>query len=142
MKKTIVRVLTPALLGSALLLPLALHAQPAKAAAEPDTIVQLEEFRVTTTVDTYSETTASAAGKVPLDMKDVPATLQVLNASFIGDKLASSLEDLYPYVVGMTRESPAAAGFTLRGYTNSATNTMINNLRGRRKRVNARVCRA
>ncbi len=126
MKKPIVHVLTSALFSSALLLPFVLRAQPA--AAEPDTIVKLEEFKVTTTVDTYSETTATAAGKVPLDMKDVPATLQVLNASFIGDKLAASLDDLYPYVVGMTRESPAAAGFTLRGYTNSATNTMINNL--------------
>ncbi len=97
-------------------------------ASDNSEIVKLEEFKVSTTVGTYAETTTSAASKIPLDMKDLAATLQVLNASFIGDKLATSLEDLYPYVVGMTRESPAGAGFTLRGYTNSATNTMINNL--------------
>ena len=132
MKILIVRVLSRALLGGALLLPLAsrLSAQssPEKKPAETDTIVKLEEFKVSTSVGTYAETSSTSAGKVPIDMKDVPATLQVLNASFISDKLAASLDDLYPYVVGMTRESPAAAGFTLRGYTNSATNTMINNL--------------
>ena len=100
----------------------------AAATTEPDTVVKLEEFKVSTSVGTYAESASTSAGKIPIDMKDVPATLQVLNASFIGDKLAASLDDLYPYVVGMTRESPAAAGFTLRGYTNSATNTMINNL--------------
>ena len=107
----------------ALLVPAALHAQAPK-----DEIVKLEEFRVSTTVGTYAETTTSAASKIPIEMKDLAATLQILNASFISDKLAASLDDLYPYVVGMTREGPAAAGFTLRGYTNGATNTTINNL--------------
>ncbi len=125
MKPTPVSVSFPARwLAISLLLPLPLlHAQP-----EKDDIVKLEEFKVTTTVGTYAETATSAASKMPIDLKDLAATIQVLNASFIGDKLAASLEDLYPYVVGMTRESPAGAGFTLRGYTNSATNTMINNL--------------
>ncbi len=132
MKILIVRVLTRALLGGALLLPFTTRtlAQTIseKKPDESETIVKLEEFKVSTSVGTYAETASTSAGKIPIEMKDVPATLQVLNASFIGDKLAASLDDLYPYVVGMTRESPAAAGFTLRGYTNSATNTMINNL--------------
>src|SRR5438552_1132667 len=38
------------------------------------------------------------------------------------------LEAFYPYVVGMTRESQAASGFTLRGFTNNATNTLLNNI--------------
>ena len=109
-----------------LLAPVALRAQAPK-----DEVVKLDAFKVNTTVGTYAETTTSAASKIPIEMKDLAATLQVLNASFIGDKLAASLDDLYPYVVGMTRESPAAAGFTLRGYTNAATNTMINNQIGR-----------
>ena len=100
-------------------------AQPATAAEE---VVKLDAFKVNTTVGTYSETTTSAASKIAIEMKDLAATIQVLNANFIGDKLAASLDDLYPYVVGMTREGPAAAGFTLRGYTNGATNTVINNL--------------
>ena len=89
---------------------------------------ELEEVVVTSTIDTYAERTTAIGSKTPVDMKEVPATIQVLNESFIADKLASSLEDLYPYVVGMTRESPAAAGFTLRGYTNNSTNVLINNL--------------
>ncbi len=90
--------------------------------------IALEEVIVTAKVDTYKASETSIGSKMPLDVMDVPATIQVLNDAFISDKLASSLDDLYPYVVGMTRESPAAAGFTLRGYTNGATNTMINNL--------------
>lgn len=138
MKSLIVRVTARALFGSALLFPLALRAAPETTpapAAKPaevvpvdSEIVTLEAFNVSTTVGTYAETTTAAASKVPLDLKDLAATLQVLNASFISDKLAASLDDLYPYIVGMTREGPAAAGFTLRGYTNGATNTTINNL--------------
>jgi iron complex outermembrane receptor protein len=107
---------------------LALSAFGAVYAAETSSQDALEEIVVTAKIDTYSERMTSVGSKTPADIKDVPATIQVLNASFIADKLATSLDDLYPYVVGMTRESPAAAGFTLRGYTNSATNTMINNL--------------
>ena len=128
-----VRVFTRALLTGTLLLPLALRAAPesnpdSAAGSDSEKIVKLDKFTVSTTIESYDETTTSAASKVPLDIKDLAATIQVLNASFIGDKLAASLDDLYPYVVGMTRESSAAAGFTLRGYTNSATNTVINNL--------------
>ena len=135
MKNQTVRVFSRALLTGALLLPFIVRAAPETEpekiptdSSEPDKIVKLEQFKVNATVETYTETTTSAASKIPIDIKDLPATIQVLNASFISDKLAASLDDLYPYVVGMTRESPAAAGFTLRGYTNSATNTMINNL--------------
>src|SRR6184192_2602381 len=106
-----VRVTTRALLVGACLIPLALLAQEESKESKED-IVKLEEFKVTTTVGTYNESTTSAASKMPIDVKDLAATIQVLNASFIGDKLAGSLDDLYPYVVGMTRESPAAAGFT------------------------------
>ena len=135
MKYQTASVFARALLTSALLLPFIVRAAPESEpekipteASDPDKIVKLEQFKVSATVETYAETTTSAASKIPIDIKDLPATIQVLNASFISDKLAASLDDLYPYVVGMTRESPAAAGFTLRGYTNSATNTMINNL--------------
>jgi iron complex outermembrane receptor protein len=88
----------------------------------------LEEVVVTAKVNSYQEREMSTGSKMPVDMMDLAATVQVLNDAFITDKLATSLEDLYPYVVGMTREGSAAAGFTLRGYSNSATNTMINNL--------------
>lgn len=132
MKIDPVRIVSRALLVGAWLLSLtprsSAQTAPEKKPAEPDTVVKLEDFTVSTSVGTYEETTTSTAGKVPLEFKDLASTVQVLNASFIGDKLATTLEDLYPFVVGMTRESPAGAGFTLRGYSNSQTNTMINNL--------------
>jgi iron complex outermembrane receptor protein len=104
---------------------------PENAAAETadsEHMVKLDTFRVSTAINSYKEDRNMSSSKMPIDTKDMAATLQVLNTSFISDKLATSLDDLYPYIVGMTREGPAAAGFTLRGYTNSATNTMINNL--------------
>jgi iron complex outermembrane receptor protein len=95
---------------------------------DPERVVRLEEFTVGTTLGSYAETTTSAGSKTPTEMKALAGTLQVLNAAFIEDKQAQSLEDLYPYIVGMTRESPAALGFTLRGFSNNLTNTLLNNI--------------
>ena len=111
-----------------LLVPLALVSSGLQAQETLPKDDTLQEVTVTAKIDTYTAHDTSIGSKFPVNVMDVPATVQVLNQSFIADKLAVSLEDLYPYVVGMTREGPAAAGFTLRGYTNSATNTLINNL--------------
>ena len=109
-----------------LLEPAPVRAKAANVAEER--VLNLDPLTVTTTVGTYKETTTTAGSKTPMNMRDVSGTIQVLNASFIADKQAQSLEDLYPYVVGMTRESQAAVGFTLRGFTNNATNTLLNNI--------------
>ncbi|SDR89225.1 TonB-dependent receptor [Opitutus sp. GAS368] len=101
---------------------------PKAAKIDEERVLHLDTFTVTTSVGTYREATTTAGSKTPMSTKDVAGTVQVLNASFIEDKQARSLEDLYPYVVGMTRESPAASGFTLRGFSNNFTNTMINNI--------------
>src|SRR5207302_4046322 len=37
-------------------------------AAEPDTVVKLEEFKVSTSVGTYAENASTSAGKIPIDM--------------------------------------------------------------------------
>lgn len=138
MNKPLNCLLVPALFCAASLIPVTLRAAPdspppakeanAVGTVEPEHVLQLDTYSVTTTISSYKEDRSLSSSKMPIDMKDLAATLQVLNTSFISDKLAASLDDLYPYIVGMTREGPAAAGFTLRGYTNSATNTMINNL--------------
>ena len=73
-------------------------------ATEAEPVLTLDTFQVTTAVDTYKADRSMSSTKMPIDMKDLAATLQVLNASFISDKVATSLEDLYPYVVGMQRE--------------------------------------
>ncbi len=95
---------------------------------EEERVLHLDTYTVTTTVGTYREATTTAGSKTPMNTQDVAGTVQVLNASFIEDKQARSLEDLYPYIVGMTRESTAASGFALRGFSNNFTDTMLNNV--------------
>src|SRR5258708_3916992 len=91
-------------------LPFALVAQENK-----DEIVKLGQFTVNTNLGSYAESSTFAT-KTPMKILDVPNTVQVLNASLIADLRAQSLDDLYPYVVGMTRSDTSAAGFTLRGF--------------------------
>lgn len=107
------------------LLPLSVLAQtPSPAPAEP--VVQLDTFTVNASIGTYAEVESSGGSKTPMQLKDLPKTVQVLNASFIKDLQAQSLDDLYPYVVGMTREASVAVGFTLRGFSNSIDDTLNN----------------
>ncbi len=90
--------------------------------------MKLDEFIVSTTLGSYAEAHSSAGSKTPMNLKDLASTIQILNAAFIDDLRAQKLEDLYPYVIGMTRESTAALGFTLRGFSNNLTNTMLSNI--------------
>ncbi len=110
----------------ALVLACALHAQTGT--PKPDEVVQLEAFQVTTTLGKYAEVNSSAGSKTPMDLKDLPSTVQVLNASFINDLKAQTLEDLYPYVIGMTREATQANGFTLRGFSSSNPDVSLQNM--------------
>jgi iron complex outermembrane receptor protein len=98
--------------------------------ARPDTdeVVNLDAFHVTTTLGKYQESSTSTATKSPAEIKDIPASIQVLNASFIADIRATSLEDLYPYVVGMNREGTTVTGFTMRGFSNSNPDITLNNV--------------
>ncbi|MFI5336009.1 MAG: TonB-dependent siderophore receptor [Opitutales bacterium] len=105
-----------------------MHAQTTEAPPAGDDVVKLDAFTVRTTIGTYAEEHSSAGSKTPMEIKDLSSTVQVLNASFIKDLRAQSLEDLYPYVVGMTREAATALGFTLRGFSNSVDDTTLNNL--------------
>src|SRR5882672_9256765 len=70
---------------------------PAATPTETEPVLQLDTFKVTTAIDTYKEDRNLSSSKMPIDMKDLAATLQVLNTSFINDKVATALEDLYPY---------------------------------------------
>ena len=103
---------------------------PASSTAHLDTdeIMNLEAFHVTTTLGKYQETATSTATKGAAEIKDIPSSIQVLNASFIADIRATSLEDLYPYVVGMNREGTTVTGFTMRGFTNSNPDITLNNV--------------
>ncbi|MDB6165308.1 MAG: ferrichrome-iron receptor, partial [Lacunisphaera sp.] len=98
-------------------------AQTAAASAD-DKVVVLETFQVSTTISTYAQQNSSTGSKVPVQQRDLPATVQVMNASFIGDLRAQTTEDIYPYVIGMSRESNQANTFTLRGMSESLGNSL------------------
>jgi iron complex outermembrane receptor protein len=93
-------------------------------AAPDEKVVILDTFQVSTTIGTYAQQNSSTGSKVPVEQRDLPATVQVLNASFIGDLRAQTTEDIYPYVVGMSRESNQANTFTLRGMSESLGNSL------------------
>ena len=95
---------------------------------ESDRVVQLEEFKVGIAIGSYAEAMSTAGSKTPMGLRDLSSTIQMLNASFISDTRARSLEDLYPYVIGMARESTAAVGFTLRGFSSNTSLTMFGNV--------------
>ncbi|HEY0864212.1 MAG TPA: TonB-dependent receptor [Lacunisphaera sp.] len=113
-----------------LLLPVAgLCAQEAAPANPPaGDVVQLETFTVTTAIGKYVESMTSAGSKLPMDMKELPNTVQVLNASFLNDTLAQNLDDVYGYVVGMTRVASGATDFNLRGFTSNGAGLNLHNM--------------
>jgi iron complex outermembrane receptor protein len=101
-----------------------LAAQSAPATDEPTgRVVRLDDYKVTATLGSYVETTSSALTKTPVPLRDTAQTVQVLNQSFLADLRANTLEDAYPYVVGMTRESNQNNTFTLRGMSMSPGNS-------------------
>ncbi len=104
------------------------RAPAAPAAGATDRVVKLEEFKVGIAIGSYAEVMSTAGNKTPMSLRDLASTIQMLNASFISDTRAQSLEDLYPYVIGMARESTAAVGFTLRGFSSNTSLTMFGNV--------------
>ena len=91
--------------------------KPVTENAPKEEVLQLEKFTVSTSLGTYVEAESAAGSKVPMSMRELASTVQVLNASFISDLKAKELDDLYPYVVGMTRQLRTSTGFTLRGFS-------------------------
>jgi iron complex outermembrane receptor protein len=108
---------------STCLLPVsALRAQTAGAPPD-DEVVRLSEFRVSTTLGSYTDLVSEAASKTPIAMHDLSSTVQVVNASFMTDIRAERLDDVYSYVVGMYRENANQAnGYTIRGFTGTSSN--------------------
>jgi iron complex outermembrane receptor protein len=100
-----------------------LSAQTQTTPAPDSEVVKLNTFTVTAALDKYVETSSSAVSKTPTALRDLPQTVQVMNASFMGDLRALTLEDVYPYIVGMTRESNQNNTFTLRGMSMSQGNS-------------------
>ncbi|MDB6165575.1 MAG: Iron complex outerrane recepter protein [Lacunisphaera sp.] len=116
-----------------LLLPVAsLRAQdvePVKPVAEDpgqpvtDKVVQLETFTVTSKIETYHQETSQMASKIPMDLKDLPSSLSIMNATAISDRNATSLVDVFGYVVGAVQSQGNINGFSFRGFPNTGSYT-------------------
>ena len=77
--------------------------------------VQLATFTVSTDIGAYHEETSSMATKVPTDTKDLSSSLQILNQNAISDRNATTLQDVFAYLTGVTQSQTNINGFTFRG---------------------------
>jgi iron complex outermembrane recepter protein len=92
-------------------------------AANNDDIVKMSEFKVTTTIDTYHQTSSSMASKLPMDLKEIASSLSILNASAIADRNPVTLTDVVNYVVGAIQSQQNINGFSFRGFPNTGSYT-------------------
>lgn len=128
------RCVPPSLLALCLLLPAtssrAQTTDPVKPASEEASdkpasgeVIQLETFKVSAEIQTYHQATSSMATKIPMEMKEIPSSLSILNATAITDRNASTLVDVFSYVVGANQSQGNINGFTFRGFPNTGSYT-------------------
>ena len=97
---------------------------PAQSGPTPtDDIVRLGEFKVSTSIDSYHQTTSTMASKLPMDLKDLASSLSILNAAAINDRNAVTLNDVVNYVVGAIQTQQIINGFSFRGFPNTGSYT-------------------
>lgn len=118
------RVIPTSILALAATASICAQTPPAdESAGGKDEVIQLEEFKVTTTIMTYHQATSSMASKLPMDLKDLASSLSILNASAINDRNAVTLTDVFAYVVGATASQANINGFSFRGFPNTGSYT-------------------
>lgn len=91
--------------------------------AATDDVVHLEAFNVSTTIGSYYQTTSTMASKLPMELKELPSSLSIMNASAISDRNAVTLNDVVNYVVGAIQTQQTINGFSFRGFPNTGTYT-------------------
>jgi iron complex outermembrane receptor protein len=86
-------------------------------------VIQLEKFTVTTEINTYHQATSSMATKLPMELKEIPSSLSIMNSTAITDRNAVTLVDVFGYVVGATQSQGNINGFSFRGFPNTGSYT-------------------
>ena len=86
-------------------------------------VVQLEAFKVTTSIESYHQTSSSMASKLPMDLKELASSVSILNSAAITDRNAVILTDVVAYVVGATSSQNSVNGFSFRGFPNTGSYT-------------------
>ncbi len=106
-----------------------LQAQPtispapkAAAAAEAEDVIVLTPFEVNTTTDKgYAATDTLAGSRLRMELRDVAASITVVNKDFMNDIAANTLEDLLTYTAGTEIEGISGnfsgSGFNPGGFT-------------------------
>ncbi len=93
---------------------------PRPAATNEASVVQLDEFQVTSDRDTtYRATNATAGTRLGTKIKDLPQSITVLTEDFLQDIAAINLEDALAYVGGVSpgeAQPNAGDSSTIRGY--------------------------
>jgi len=110
---------------AALVLAVSARAQtPPSGTANPnEDVIKMEEFKVSTSIDSYHQTTSSMASKLPMDLKELPSSLSILNSSAINDRNPVTLVDVVNYVVGAVQSQQNINGFSFRGFPNTGSYT-------------------
>ncbi|MDB6128190.1 MAG: ferrichrome-iron receptor [Verrucomicrobia bacterium] len=125
--KLIRRPVLPFALSLLMLAPLAQAQTAPEAQVTPEktdeSVVHMEAFKVSTNIGSYRESGSGMATKIPLDLKEIASSLQILNATAISDRSPVSLQDVFNYVVGATQSQGNINGFTFRGFSNTGTFT-------------------
>jgi iron complex outermembrane recepter protein len=98
------------------------RAQVTSDKSDPE-VVRLDAFKVTTSLESYHQTTSSMASKLPMDVKELASSLSILNAAAIQDRNPVTMTDLFGYVVGATSSQASINGFSFRGFPNTGTYT-------------------
>lgn len=96
------------------------HLGAAKATNEP---IVLDKFTVTAEIATYQQTTSSMATKLPMDLREIPSSLSILNETAIKDRNTVALTDVFTYVTGAAQSQNNVNGFSFRGFPNTGSYT-------------------
>ncbi len=113
----------PQLAVSLLVLNLLLPVTLLRAQTASSNVIELDKFTVTADIDSYFQSTSSMATKLPMEMRQIPSSLSILNSTAIRDRNTVSLSDVFAYVTGAAQSQNNVNGFSFRGFPNTGSYT-------------------
>lgn len=101
--------------------------------------IALEQIDIFGKQEPYFEKARSTALKTETTDLETPFTTTVINEAALEDLKATTLEESYSYIPGLSRSGVTANGFTLRGFTADLQNVQVDGLPGLVSRMGAPV---
>lgn len=99
--------------------------------------VALEQINIFGQQEPYFEKARSTALKTETRDLETPFTTTVINAAVLEDLKATTLEEAYSYIPGLSRSGVTANGFTIRGFAADLQNVQVDGLPGLVSRMGA-----